>query len=97
MPNSARSVFFISDGTGITAEMLGHSLLTQFDEVRFNEAAAKLMAENGIEIDDLHAIAAANASLQRPQNVHFTDPGYDVLADAVAASIEKALAPEPKK
>lgn len=27
----ARTVFFISDGTGITAETLGHSLLTQFD------------------------------------------------------------------
>jgi regulator of PEP synthase PpsR (kinase-PPPase family) len=32
-----RSAFFVSDRTGITAEMLGHSLLTQFDDVRFNE------------------------------------------------------------
>lgn len=32
-----RSAFFVSDRTGITAEMLGHSLLTQFDGVRFNE------------------------------------------------------------
>ena len=32
-----RAAFFVSDRTGITAEMLGHSLLTQFDEVRFNE------------------------------------------------------------
>ncbi len=32
-----RSAFFISDRTGITAEMLGHSLLTQFDMVSFNE------------------------------------------------------------
>ena len=34
MPNSEaapRPVFFISDGTGITAETLGHSLLTQFE------------------------------------------------------------------
>lgn len=30
-----RTVFFISDGTGITAETLGHSLLTQFDDVEF--------------------------------------------------------------
>ena len=30
-----RTVFFISDGTGITAEMLGHSLLTQFDGLRY--------------------------------------------------------------
>jgi [pyruvate, water dikinase]-phosphate phosphotransferase / [pyruvate, water dikinase] kinase len=32
-----RSAFFVSDRTGLTAEMLGHSLLTQFDDVRFNE------------------------------------------------------------
>ncbi len=30
-----RSVFFVSDRTGITVEMLGNSLLTQFDEVEF--------------------------------------------------------------
>ena len=30
-----RPVFFISDGTGITAETLGHSLLAQFPETRF--------------------------------------------------------------
>ncbi len=32
-----RSAFFVSDRTGITAEMLGHSLLTQFEMVSFNE------------------------------------------------------------
>lgn len=35
---SARSVFYVSDGTGITAETLGHSLLTQFEGVRFKQA-----------------------------------------------------------
>jgi hypothetical protein len=32
-----RTVFFVSDGTGITAQMLGHSLLTQFEGVAFNQ------------------------------------------------------------
>jgi len=32
-----RTAYFISDRTGITAEMLGHSLLTQFETVRFQE------------------------------------------------------------
>lgn len=45
-----RTAFFISDGTGITAETLGNSLLAQFDHVEFeritipyvdNEKAAK--------------------------------------------------------
>ena len=37
-PVTARSVFYVSDGTGITAETLGHSLLTQFEGVRFRQA-----------------------------------------------------------
>ena len=32
-----RTVFFISDGTGLTAEALGHSLLTQFEKVEFKQ------------------------------------------------------------
>ncbi|MGQ0579357.1 MAG: posphoenolpyruvate synthetase regulatory kinase/phosphorylase PpsR [Betaproteobacteria bacterium] len=32
-----RTAFFVSDRTGITAEMLGHSLLTQFERVSFTE------------------------------------------------------------
>ncbi len=38
MNTNTRSAFYISDRTGITAEMLGHSLLTQFEEVKFIEA-----------------------------------------------------------
>ena len=30
-----RPVFYVSDGTGITAETIGHSLLTQFAGMRF--------------------------------------------------------------
>jgi len=37
MTPQKRTAFFISDRTGITAEMLGHSLLTQFGNVAFNE------------------------------------------------------------
>ena len=32
-----KSVFFVSDRTAITAEMLGHSLLAQFEDVQFKE------------------------------------------------------------
>jgi hypothetical protein len=34
MPNR-RTVFFVSDRTGITAEMLGNSLLSQFEDIQF--------------------------------------------------------------
>jgi len=32
-----RTVFFVSDSTGVTAETLGRSLLTQFDTANFNQ------------------------------------------------------------
>ena len=32
-----RSIFYISDSTGITAETMGHSLLAQFDGIDFDE------------------------------------------------------------
>lgn len=40
MPESThkqRTVFFLSDGTGITAETLGLSLITQFEGIHFNQ------------------------------------------------------------
>jgi regulator of PEP synthase PpsR (kinase-PPPase family) len=35
-PSASRTVFFVSDGTGITAETFGHSVLSQFD-LRFRQ------------------------------------------------------------
>jgi len=35
-----RTVFYVSDGTGLTAEALGHSLLTQFEGVDFRQVRA---------------------------------------------------------
>ncbi|THB73308.1 MAG: kinase/pyrophosphorylase [Gammaproteobacteria bacterium] len=37
MSNCIRTVFYISDGTGITAETLGQTLLTQFPNVEFEQ------------------------------------------------------------
>jgi acyl-CoA thioesterase-1 len=62
------------------------------DEIRYNEVAAKVMADNGVVIDDLHAIAVKDQkAIQRPRNVHFTPEGYKMLAASAAASIERAL------
>jgi regulator of PEP synthase PpsR (kinase-PPPase family) len=49
-----RSAFFISDRTGITAEMLGHSLLTQFEQVGFTETTLPF----------IDTVAKANAAVQ---------------------------------
>jgi regulator of PEP synthase PpsR (kinase-PPPase family) len=47
-----RSVFFISDRTGITAEMLGNSLLSQFEEFQFQRHTIPF-------VDSAERIAAA--------------------------------------
>ncbi len=62
------------------------------DAVAYNRIAAKVMTENGIAIDDLHAHANSQLKdIQRPANVHFTDAGSKVLAKQVAASITAEL------
>ncbi|MDX1433179.1 MAG: pyruvate, water dikinase regulatory protein [Gammaproteobacteria bacterium] len=40
-----RSVFFISDSTGITAETLGHALLTQFESIEYREATIPFVTD----------------------------------------------------
>jgi lysophospholipase L1-like esterase len=63
------------------------------DEVRYNAVAAKIMAENGVAIDDLYAAVLPQlGKLQNPQNVHFAAGGNTLLAQQVADSILAALA-----
>lgn len=62
------------------------------DEVKYNEAAVRVMKAEGVAINDLHALAAAKlAGIQRPKDVHFTKEGCKVLAAQVADSIKTAL------
>lgn len=80
-----RSVFFLSDRTGITAETLGHSLITQFDGIEwkkhyvsFLNSAVKAQAI----VDRVNAIAAAEG--QRPLV-------FSTLLDpAILAAVHKA-------
>jgi regulator of PEP synthase PpsR (kinase-PPPase family) len=39
-----RTVFFVSDQTGITAETMGHSLLTQFDGIEFRQVTVPFIS-----------------------------------------------------
>jgi regulator of PEP synthase PpsR (kinase-PPPase family) len=57
-----RTVFFISDGTGITAQMLGHSLLTQFEGVEFNQVTLPFVDSTEKAEDCLARIEAAGAN-----------------------------------
>ena len=62
------------------------------DAKKYNEAAARVMKEEGVETDDLYAFAEPKLTeIQLKANVHFSAAGYDALAGAVVGSIEKAL------
>jgi len=59
---------------------------------KYNEAAIKIMKENGIKIDDLYSFVLPQVEkLQLPKNVHFTNEGSKTLAGQVAKTIEADL------
>jgi len=65
---------------------------TNADIIARNEVAAKIMQKHGIAINDLYAwIAPDLARLQNPNDVHFSNAGYDRLAEQVAAAITKIV------
>ena len=83
----ARLVFATT--TPVPAGSLGR---VQGEEQRYNEAALRVMRELHVEIDDLHAVVDRGPSgLQLPKNVHFSDEGYERLAQNVAACVRPLL------
>ena len=62
-----RTAFFISDGTGITAETLGQSLLSQFENIQFRKLLRPYVDTVEKARDMVQQInAAAEADGQRP-------------------------------
>lgn len=58
-----RTAFFISDRTGITAEMFGHSLLTQFDTIPFQEITLPF-----VDTQEKAAVAVARINEQAAED-----------------------------
>jgi hypothetical protein len=64
LPPANRTVFFVSDGTGITAETFGHSVLTQFD-LKFKQVRLPFIDN----MDKAHdAVRKINEAYQREGN-----------------------------
>ena len=64
---SRRTVFFVSDQTGVTAETMGHSLLTQFDGQHFRTITVPFVASlERAEEFCARVNATAEAEGQRP-------------------------------
>jgi lysophospholipase L1-like esterase len=69
------------------------------DEVKYNAIAAEIMKSHGIETDDLYTLSKSFAPdlFVKPGDVHFTEKGYQQLAEQVAVSLSRALEKSGKK
>lgn len=55
---------------------------------KYNGAALAIMKRESIPVNDLHAFVSPQIeALQRPDNVHFTETGYEALAAEVVKAI----------
>ncbi len=82
----ARLVF--ANTTPVPAGTVGR---VEGSEVAYNTAAAQVMREAGVPINDLHALVVAHPNFQLPKNVHFTPEGCAALADQVTATLAPLL------
>jgi regulator of PEP synthase PpsR (kinase-PPPase family) len=83
-PASARTVFFVSDGTGITAETFGHAVLTQFD-LRFRQIRLPFIDTVDKAYDAARRINEVfNADNQRP--IVFSTLVKSELSDVIRKS-----------
>jgi regulator of PEP synthase PpsR (kinase-PPPase family) len=94
-----RTVFFVSDGTGLTAEALGHSLLTQFEAIEFKQIRIPFL-DNVDKAHDAVARINAQGELDGMRSIVFTTlinqeiSGIVHQADAYCLSyFESFLAP----
>ena len=61
-------------------------------ELKYNEAAARVMTDAGVPTNDLHALVVPKlAEVQLPKNVHFKPDGSRLLGEKVAAAITGRL------
>jgi regulator of PEP synthase PpsR (kinase-PPPase family) len=57
-----RTVFFVSDQTGVTAETMGHSLLTQFDGLEFRQVTLPFISSADKAVEAVRKINATAVS-----------------------------------
>jgi [pyruvate, water dikinase]-phosphate phosphotransferase / [pyruvate, water dikinase] kinase len=86
MPNR-RSVFFVSDRTGITAEALGNSLLTQFDTFEFKKSTIPF-------VDSMEAAEQAVARIDEAAKTDMHRPIVisSIVDEAISARVRQCNA-----
>ena len=62
------------------------------DPAKYNAVALEVMKKNGVEVLDLYTPSLTiHPENSKPGNVHYTDKGYELLADYVIKAIKSAL------
>jgi [pyruvate, water dikinase]-phosphate phosphotransferase / [pyruvate, water dikinase] kinase len=82
---SRRTVFFVSDQTGVTAETMGHSLLTQFDALEFRPVTLPFVSSVDKAQEAVRRINRAAAE-QGIRPIVFSTLVQDDLREIVMAS-----------
>jgi lysophospholipase L1-like esterase len=77
--------------TPMGQEYIKQGFRFESDILAYNVAAAEIMKQEGIPINDLYTLTKANIEKLVKDGVHFTDQGSDILAKAVANSIQREL------
>ena len=86
-PASQRTVFFVSDRTGITAEMLGNSLLSQFEGLNFQRRTIPFV-DTPDKIDDVLRRIDEVAAAEGRRPLVFSS----IVDDAMSAQLGRANA-----
>jgi [pyruvate, water dikinase]-phosphate phosphotransferase / [pyruvate, water dikinase] kinase len=82
---SRRTVFFVSDQTGVTAETMGHSLLTQFEGLEFRAVTLPFVSSVDKAREAVRKIDAAGQE-EGLRPIIFSTLVQDELRDIVMAS-----------
>jgi len=72
MANNKRTVFFVSDSTGITAETFGHSLLSQFESIQFENIVLRYIDDFAKAEQACHQIEEVAKTDEQPPLVFST-------------------------
>ena len=69
------------------------------DEVKYNKVAAEVMRRNHIRTDDLYSLTRQfpPSNFRAPGDVHYTNAGFERVAEQVASAISSALQEDHSK
>ena len=86
MPNR-RTVFFLSDRTGITAEMLGNSLLSQFEDVAFRRITVPFV-DSPEKVEEAIRLVNATGAAEERRPIVFSSVVDEDASETIRARAE---------